>query len=122
MTMQVYYDGDCPLCRREIDWLAKRNRKAMLTFVDIAGADFDAALVGKSHEELMGQLHARTADGQWLVGVEVFRRMYSAVGLGFLTSWTRLPIARWVADRAYALFARNRLRWTGRRCNDKVCR
>jgi predicted DCC family thiol-disulfide oxidoreductase YuxK len=39
---------------------------------------------------------------------------YAAVGLGWLVAPTRWPCLPRLADRAYQIFARNRLRWTGR--------
>ena len=50
-------------------------------------------------------------------GVEVFRRLYTAIGLGPLVWATRLPIVSGLLDWGYRFFARNRLRWTGR-CSD----
>lgn len=120
--MQVYFDGACPLCRKEIAWLRRRDRHGKLQMIDISAAEFDGAAVGRSYDQLMGELHARLPDGRWITGVEVFQRMYSAVGLGFLTSWTRLPGIRFLVERAYAVFARYRLRWTGRSCADGVCK
>ncbi|KAL0158505.1 hypothetical protein M9458_046581, partial [Cirrhinus mrigala] len=40
--------------------------------------------------------------------------MYSAVGLGWLGTFISLPLIRPIMDRAYGVFARNRLKWTGR--------
>lgn len=58
-------------------------------------------------------------------GVPAFTVMYSAVGLGWLGRLITLPLIRPVMDRAYGVFARNRLKWTGRegcvtgRCDKK---
>jgi predicted DCC family thiol-disulfide oxidoreductase YuxK len=40
--------------------------------------------------------------------------LYAAVGLTLLVWPTRLPVFAGVLDKAYQMFARNRLRWTGR--------
>ena len=32
----------------------------------------------------MAQIHGRLPDGTWLQGVEVFRRLYAAIGFGSL--------------------------------------
>ena len=47
-------------------------------------------------------------------GMEVFRRAYAAVGLGWLLAPSRWPVVGLLFDAAYRVFARNRLRWTGR--------
>jgi predicted DCC family thiol-disulfide oxidoreductase YuxK len=119
-AFEVFYDGDCPLCRREIEMLRRWDKKQRILFTDIAGPDFDPTLLGKSHEELMAQIHGRLPTGEWVIGVEVFRQLYSAVGLGWIVRWTRLPILRTILDLAYQFFARHRLRLTGR-CEAGQC-
>jgi predicted DCC family thiol-disulfide oxidoreductase YuxK len=118
--VEVFFDGQCPLCKREIDALRILDRKKRIRFTDIAAPDFDAASVGITWDELMDRIHARLPDGTIIEGVEVFRRLYAAVGLGRIVSLTRKePIAR-LLDAAYVRFAKNRLKWTGR-CNEHGC-
>lgn len=52
--------------------------------------------------------------------IEVFRRLYAAVGFGPLVLLSRLPLISQLLDWGYAVFARNRLRLTGR-CTAKNC-
>jgi len=68
----------------------------------------------------MAQMHGRLPDGTWLQGVEVFRRLYAAVGFGPLVLLSRLPLISQLRDWGYAVFARNRLRLTGR-CTATSC-
>jgi len=63
----------------------------------------------------MARIHGVLSDGSVVEGMEVFRRAYAAVDLGWLLAPTRWPIIRPLADAAYRWFARNRLRLTGRR-------
>jgi predicted DCC family thiol-disulfide oxidoreductase YuxK len=118
--VEVYYDGACPLCMREIRMLQRRDRRHRIRFVDIAAAGFDAASVGLPWETLMDRIHGRLPDGTLVEGVEVFRRLYAAVGFGPLVALTRLPGVKQLLDLAYRVFARNRLRLTGR-CADGAC-
>jgi len=62
-------------------------------------------------------------DGTVIEGVEVFQRLYSAVGLGWLAAPSRWRWLRPVFDAAYRWFARNRLRLTGRAdaCDSQAC-
>lgn len=119
--LEVFFDGECPLCRREIDGLRRFDRRRAICFTDIAVPSFDAASHGRTRAELMGRIHARARDGEWITGVEVFRRMYEAIGLGALVGWTRVRPVDAVLGRAYLVFARNRLRWTGRPCEEGTC-
>jgi len=112
--IEVFYDGDCPLCAREIAFLRRLDRRRQIRFTDIAAPDFCSDEYGLELDEFMAEIHGRLPDGEWVRGVEVFRRLYSAVGCGPIVWITRLPLIRILLDRAYATFARNRLRWTGR--------
>lgn len=117
---QVFFDGDCPLCKREIDWLKKRDREHQIEFIDIAGPLFDASIYGKTYDELMAEIHGRTSDGQWVIGVEVFRHLYQAAGFNLPVRLSRLPIVRTGLDLGYRVFARYRTRITGR-CKTGAC-
>ena len=87
---------------------------------DASGPAFDGARPGRSFDELMGEIHGRLPDGTWITGVEVFRRLYGAVGFRWLVAVSRWPGVRPALDAAYRLFARHRLHLTGR-CTDQ-CR
>ena len=113
-AVQVFFDGECPLCMREIRMLRRLDRRSRIRFTDIAAPDFDASAYGTDQPTLMGSIHGRLPSGEWIHGVEVFRRLYAAVGLGWLVALTRLPGLSHLLDAAYGVFARNRLRITGR--------
>lgn len=118
--VEVYYDGACPLCVREMRMIERRDRSRRIRFVDIAAEGFDEATIGVTWEALMSRIHGRLADGTLVEGVEVFRRLYAAIGFGPLVALTRLPGIAQLLDLAYRIFARNRLRLTGR-CADDAC-
>lgn len=120
MAFEVFYDGDCPLCVREIRMLQWLDRKGRITFTDIAAPSFDERTVGLDWDTLMARIHGRLPDGTLVEGVEVFRQLYAAVGLGPLVALTRLPGLSHLAELGYRLFAKNRLRLTGR-CADGAC-
>lgn len=106
--LTLYYDGLCAICNLEMDNLKARNQGGLLRFVDISPPFFDPAPLGVSLQALNERIHARRADGAMVVGVEVFRLAYSAVGLGGWFAPTAWPGVRPIADAAYAMFARNR--------------
>jgi predicted DCC family thiol-disulfide oxidoreductase YuxK len=120
--IEVFFDGDCPLCRREIAMLQRRDRQQRIRFTDIAAPGFEAGALGTDQATLMGRIHGRLPDGTWIDGVEVFRRLYTAVGLGWLVSLTRLPVLSRLIEVAYDVFARHRLRLTGRCPDDGSCK
>ena len=118
--VEVFFDGDCPLCRREIQFLVRHDRKNRIRFTDIAEPDFDATRYGMTQGDFMARIRGRLADGSFIEGVEVFRRLYAAVGFGWLVALTRVPGMSHLLDIGYGWFAEHRLRLTGR-CEDGVC-
>jgi predicted DCC family thiol-disulfide oxidoreductase YuxK len=120
--VEVFFDGECPLCRREIGLLRRLDLRRRIRFTDFAVPEFDPAPLHKSHAELMEEIHGQLPDGTVITGVEVFRRLYGAVGLRWVMPLTRLPGVSHLLDYGYRVFARNRLNWTGRcRTGDRAC-
>ena len=122
--LKLLYDGECPICRREVDRLKRRDTEGRLALEDISALGFDPARYGLTREEVEGSLHGILPDGRILRGMEAVRAAYRAAGLGWLAAPTSLPGIRQVADLGYRVFARNRLRisrWLGRGCAKGTC-
>ena len=122
--LTVFFDGACPICDREIALMRRLNRRERLVFCDFSRPDYDPTSINISPAELGRIIHARWGDGTVITGVDVFRAMWEAVGLGFLARLTRLSLVEPLVVKAYAWFARNRLRLTGRShtCAGDACR
>jgi predicted DCC family thiol-disulfide oxidoreductase YuxK len=119
--VEVFFDGECPVCSREIAMLRRLDRRRRrIRFTDIAAHEFDASSIGRSHADVMDRLHGRLPDGMVIEGVEVFRRLYASLGFAPLVAASRLPGIRHALDWVYATFAKNRLRLTGR-CRSDGC-
>jgi len=118
--IEVFHDGACPMCAREIAMLRRLDRQRRIRFVDIAAPGFDATALGTTQGALMSRIHGRLPDGTLLDGVEVFRRLYAAVGFGPAVALTRLPGVSQALDVAYDWFAKRRLRLGGR-CEAGTC-
>lgn len=119
-AIEVFFDGGCPLCVREMGLLRRWDRRQRIRFVDIDAPGFEAGRYAKTQEELMARMHGRLPDGTWLQGVEVFRRLYSELGFAPVVALSRLPGVSQLLDGAYWLFASNRLRLAGR-CGGGTC-
>ena len=117
----MFYDGACPLCMREIRMLMRKDRAGRIEFTNIAAADFDASAYGTTYVELMTRIKGRRADGSWIEGVEVFRQLYAAIGWRTLVAISRVPGISHLLRLGYTLFAKNRLRLTGRCAPDGSC-
>lgn len=120
--IEVFYDGDCPLCSKEINFLRRLDSDNKIQFTDIADPYFNLSIINKTMNELMDHIHGRLPDGSIIEGVEVFRQLYGAVGFGPLVAVSRLPGISHILDLCYHIFAKNRLKWTGRCHPDGTCK
>lgn len=122
--LTLLYDGECPLCLREVAMLRARSDKrgGTIAFVDISVDDFEEAGFGVSYEKAMGRIHGLDDRGRLIEGVEVFRLAYQAVGLGWVYGFTKIPGFLQLADFVYDLWAVRRLQWTGRDSLEVVVR
>lgn len=114
--IKLLYDGACPLCLREVNFLQKRDAgQGLVAFVDIAALDYAPEENGNiDFETAMGRIHAVLPDGTVMVGVPVFRKVYEVLGMGWVYAITKLPIVGPVADFIYDRWADWRLKLTGR--------
>ena len=109
--LTVYYDGGCPICRREIGAYRNMDGAERLDWVDVAdpatepGDDLD-------RQAALARMHVRDADGRLLSGAAAFAAMWRAFPK---TRWlgrvagTRPALA--VLEPAYRLFLRARPLW-----------
>ncbi|CAA9353879.1 Cell division inhibitor [uncultured Leptolyngbya sp.] len=114
--IKLLYDGECPLCLREVNFLQKRDAgRGLVAFVDIADDRYNpAAHGGVDFETAMGRIHAVLPDGTVIQNVEVFRRVYEVLGMGWVYAATKLPLIGTIVDFAYGIWADWRLALTGR--------
>lgn len=108
--LTLYYESACPLCNAEMTNLMLRNTEGRLRFADVSAPEFNDIPAGTTMQDLLDLIHARTADGRVIKGVEVFRLAYEAVGLEGIGAAMRLPVLGPLAEWAYPLLARNRHR------------
>ncbi|KAJ1387160.1 Thioredoxin-like superfamily [Sesbania bispinosa] len=114
--IKMLYDGDCPLCMREVDMLAERNKSyRTIKFVNISSDDYSPEdNQGLDYETVMGRIHAILSDGTVVTDVEAFRRLYEQVGLGWVYAITKYEPIATIADSIYGVWAKYRLQITGR--------
>jgi predicted DCC family thiol-disulfide oxidoreductase YuxK len=114
--IKLLYDGECPLCVREVNFLRQRDQgRGLVAFVDIAEPDYNpSAHGGIDFATAMGRIHALLADGTVVKNVEVFRRVYQVLGLGWVYAATAWPIIGPIVDGLYGIWADRRLALTGR--------
>jgi ubiquinone biosynthesis monooxygenase Coq7 len=118
----VYFDGQCPLCSREIAHHRELTKCSEVSYVDIAAIDFNAASHGVDSRRVQEVLHVKVGD-EMRTGIVA---MWDAVpAYRWLARLTRLPGVYSVARLGYWGFARFRpylQRRQRRSCDSGTCR
>ncbi|KAH7660060.1 DCC1-like thiol-disulfide oxidoreductase family protein [Dioscorea alata] len=112
--IKMLYDGECPLCMREVNMLKERNKAyGAIKFVDISSNDYSPKEnQGLDYETVMGRIHAILADGTVVRDVEAFRRLYEVIGLGWVYVVTKYEPIKTIANVIYSIWAKHRLQIT----------
>ena len=112
--LKLLFDGECPLCVKEVNFLKSRNEKGLIAFVDLADPLYSPEEnSGISYETGMATIHG-VYKGNVMTGVEVFEKAYKCVGLGWVYSFTKVPALLTAANKVYDVWAKYRLEITGR--------
>lgn len=119
---EVFYDGDCPMCKREIDMIRRYDKLNRVVLTNLADSAFDVDDIGKPMDVLMREIHGRYADGTVITGVDVFREIYQRIGWSKLVGFSRLPGVRWLMDCGYRYFAHWRYRSAMKRIQRQGCK
>jgi len=114
-SLELLYDGECPICKREICTLQKKDQRAAIKFIDISSKDFSSF----KHNEIdyntaMSQIHAIDDKGNILIGIPAFAAIYARCQLLVISTFLRIPFLKGILESLYSLFAKNRLWITGR--------
>ncbi|KAJ4712271.1 Thiol-disulfide oxidoreductase DCC [Melia azedarach] len=114
--IKMLYDGDCPLCMREVNMLKERNKQyGTIKFVDISSDEYSPQEnQGLDYATVMGRIHAILSDGTVVTDIEAFRKLYEHVGLGWVYAITKYEPIATIADAVYGVWAKYRLQITGR--------
>ena len=121
-VLTLLFDGGCPLCVREVNFLRRRDRNQRLRFVDINAADYNPAEHADiSYRQAMGRIHAIRGTGEILRDVAVFREAYRLLGLGWVYAPTAWPMVAPFTNGLYRVWADWRLRLTGRPALEVLC-
>ncbi len=117
--LTVLFDGDCPLCSREIAHYRKLTGLIPIQWLDVTCDEAPLLRLGVTREEAMTEFHVFDQTGRLYKGAD-----------GFVALWLALPYYRWLARfclvlhllplmrQIYGRFARWHFR---RRCGAGVC-
>ena len=116
------FDGGCPLCLKETNFLKKKDASNKINFVDINRDDYDPKnFRGISYEEAMSNLHGISENGDIIKGLDVLAYSYELIGLGWVYYPLKIRLFAPVLRLFYKYWARYRLKITGRSKIEKLC-
>lgn len=116
--IEVFYDGDCPVCRWEVRLYDRMDQRGAVLWTDIGALAPDDLPPGKTQADLLGRFHVRDVATQdhggpqepWFIGVDAFARIWRVLpGLRYIAGLFRVPGIRQLTMVAYRLF----LKWQG---------
>lgn len=107
--LTVYYDGACPVCRREIGFYQKRTGQ-QVSYCDVAAEASPAPDL--TREDALKRFHVRLADGTLVSGAAAFLALWQATP-GVSRAARLFSVRPVVAalDVAYGGFLRLRRLW-----------
>ena len=111
-TCTVYFDGACPVCRREIAHYRRQSGSESIAWVDASSCDEAELGPGLDRSVVLSRFHVRNGDGTLTSGAAAF-----------VAIWRRLPAFSWLAalassrpvlallEAGYSIFLRVRPWW-----------
>ena len=122
VKLTIFFDGGCPFCKREVDYLQSRNQKGYLSFIDINSSNFSLdSKYGITYKQAMERIQAFKSDGSLIKDIEVFQEAYNLIGLGWIYAPSKLQIFDRVLKYIYIFWAKYRLKLTFRPSIEKLC-
>lgn len=88
-SINVYYDGLCLLCSREIEHYMRQNGSESINFIDITSSSFDPEQEGVDPRRVHKVMHVKKSNGEFATEVEAF-----------IEIWQHLPKYQWAARLA----------------------
>lgn len=103
--LEVWYDGGCPLCQREIALMRRLDSRRRIVFTDLADGEASCPL---DRAAMLARFHARE-NGVILSGAAAFAAMWRAVPLLWpLGQVARLPLVLRLLEWGYGHFLKIR--------------
>jgi predicted DCC family thiol-disulfide oxidoreductase YuxK len=106
VALTVWFDGGCPLCRREIALFRRLDRRGAIRFEDISTQTADCPI---DRARLLARFHAQERGQPIVSGAAAFAAMWRAIPLlRPLGELARLPVLLWAFEKAYLGFLKIR--------------
>lgn len=112
----VFYDGGCPLCRREIGHYQGLDKRGRIRWVDIHAHPASLQPYGIDWENAMQRFHLLEPDGRMMTGAYAFAALWKQLPYyRLLAVIVSIPGMLFLLDKLYTAFSR--WRWK-KRCTE----
>ena len=109
--IQVFYDGKCGLCIKEINYYKKISPQNIFKWNDIANNPDDLKVIKVSQYDALMYLHALDRDKNLKIGVDAFILIWDELKLwNLLSLFVKLPIIYQITKLLYNMFASYRFK------------
>jgi len=113
IEIEVYYDGQCPICRLEVQWYTRMKGSSAIDWTDITALEDEDLPLARN--VLLNRFHVRDHAGNWHVGVDAFARIWDQLDhFRPFSAVFRFRLTRPIAEISYRIFLRWQ-RWHRRR-------
>ncbi len=105
----VFFDGSCPLCRREIGFYQNSVGAEQIRWEDVSRVSDGQVAADLSCQQAMARFHVRAADGSLKSGAAAFVELW--LSLKYWHWFGRLfahPPGIWLLEKCYVGFLRIR--------------
>lgn len=108
----IVFDGDCGFCRRQMDWIRRRDRTHQFEFVSKADPELLQRFPVLREQQSVGGLRVIDAHGVVWCGADAVHQIARRLPYWGALAWLyRVPPLRWLAGRTYAWVAARRNRF-----------
>ncbi len=103
----VFWDGQCGMCRRAVEWVARRDTGGSLRLVAYQEAP-SPPMTPEMRQACARAVHVVTGDGRVLRAGRASLHVLGRIGWGRLARVLALPPLVWGVELGYRLVASNR--------------
>jgi steroid 5-alpha reductase family enzyme/predicted DCC family thiol-disulfide oxidoreductase YuxK len=105
----VFFDGNCPICSREMRILKKRKQTGIISYISLVSeADLNKITTRITYKQAMEKIHAIDASGNIITGIDALSAVYAKTDLPLLAIFLQAPGFHLFFSFIYAIWCKIR--------------